>query len=111
MVSQFQTPPDFEYTMRWRLAGVIQIEAVWIGFDEIVTRASGIREAQQRDPGGRSRWIQLIGGNKNRETLSINQDLSLADVEREYQKAIQDLPIQSVKGYLPVHYLAHRTLA
>lgn len=38
--------------------------------------------------------IQLISGHKNRETLSIYQDLSLADVEKEYRDAMKEFPIQ-----------------
>jgi len=38
--------------------------------------------------------IQLISGHKNRESLSIYQDLSLADVEKEYWEAMKDFPIQ-----------------
>lgn len=37
---------------------------------------------------------QLISGHKNRESLSIYQDLSLSDVEKEYGEAMKDLPIQ-----------------
>jgi integrase/recombinase XerD len=38
--------------------------------------------------------IQLISGHKNRESLSIYQDLSLADIEKEYWDAMKDFPIQ-----------------
>lgn len=38
--------------------------------------------------------IQLISGHKNRESLSIYQDLSLSDVEQEYWDAMKDFPIQ-----------------
>jgi len=38
--------------------------------------------------------IQLISGHKNRESLSIYQDLSLSDVEKEYWDAMKDFPIQ-----------------
>jgi len=38
--------------------------------------------------------IQLISGHKNRQNLSIYQDLSLADIEREYRNAMKDFPIQ-----------------
>lgn len=38
--------------------------------------------------------IQLISGHKNRANLSIYQDLSLADVEKEYWEAMKDFPIQ-----------------
>lgn len=38
--------------------------------------------------------IQLISGHKNRESLSIYQDLSLADIEKEYWAAMKDFPIQ-----------------
>lgn len=38
--------------------------------------------------------IQLISGHKNRESLSIYQDLSLADIENEYWAAMKDFPIQ-----------------
>ena len=38
--------------------------------------------------------IQLISGHKNRESLSIYQDLSLTDIEKEYWEAMKDFPIQ-----------------
>ncbi len=38
--------------------------------------------------------IQLISGHKNRESLSIYQNLSLADIENEYWDAMKDFPIQ-----------------
>lgn len=38
--------------------------------------------------------IQLISGHKNRESLSIYQDLSLVDIEKEYWDAMKDFPIQ-----------------
>jgi hypothetical protein len=38
--------------------------------------------------------IQLISGHKNRDSLSIYQDLSLSDIEKEYWDAMKDFPIQ-----------------
>ncbi len=38
--------------------------------------------------------IQLISGHKNRESLSIYQDLILSDIEKEYWDAMKDFPIQ-----------------
>lgn len=38
--------------------------------------------------------IQLISGHKNRESLSVYQDLSLTDIEKEYWDAMKDFPIQ-----------------
>lgn len=38
--------------------------------------------------------IQLISGHKNRESLSVYQDLSLADIEKEYWNVMKDFPIQ-----------------
>ena len=38
--------------------------------------------------------IQLISGHKNRENLSIYQDISLADVEDEYREAMKEFPVQ-----------------
>lgn len=38
--------------------------------------------------------IQLISGHKDRKSLGVYQDLSLADVEKEYQEAMKDYPIQ-----------------
>jgi site-specific recombinase XerD len=38
--------------------------------------------------------IQLISGHKNRESLSIYQDLSLADIENDYWDAMKDFPVQ-----------------
>lgn len=38
--------------------------------------------------------IQLISGHKSRDSLSIYQDLSLADIEKEYWEAMKDFPIQ-----------------
>jgi integrase/recombinase XerD len=38
--------------------------------------------------------IQLISGHKNRESLSIYQDLSLVAIEKEYWDAMKDFPIQ-----------------
>jgi integrase/recombinase XerD len=38
--------------------------------------------------------IQLISGHKNRESLSVYQDLSLADIEKEYWRVMKDFPIQ-----------------
>ena len=38
--------------------------------------------------------IQLISGHKNRDSLSIYQDLSLSDIEKEYWNAMKDFPIQ-----------------
>jgi hypothetical protein len=37
--------------------------------------------------------LQLISGHSDRESLAIYQDLSLADVEQEYQAAMGDYPI------------------
>jgi len=38
--------------------------------------------------------MQLISGHKNKQNLNIYQDLSLADVEKEYWEAMKDFPIQ-----------------
>ena len=38
--------------------------------------------------------IQLISGHKNRESLSIYQDLSLAEMEKDSWDAMKDFPIQ-----------------
>jgi integrase/recombinase XerD len=38
--------------------------------------------------------IQLLSGHRNRESLTIYQDLSLSDVEKEYWDAMKDFPIQ-----------------
>lgn len=38
--------------------------------------------------------IQLISGHKDRDSLSIYQDLSLSDIEQEYWDAMKDFPIQ-----------------
>ena len=38
--------------------------------------------------------IQLISGHEDRKSLAIYQDLSLADVEEEYQKAMRDFPVK-----------------
>jgi len=38
--------------------------------------------------------IQLISGHKNRESLSIYQDLSLADIEKEYWSVMKSFPVQ-----------------
>ncbi len=38
--------------------------------------------------------IQLISGHKNQDSLSIYQDLSLSDIEKEYWDAMKDFPIQ-----------------
>ncbi len=37
--------------------------------------------------------IQLISGHSNRESLSVYQDLSLKDVEREYHEAMKNFPV------------------
>jgi len=38
--------------------------------------------------------IQLISGHKNRDSLSIYQNMSLSDIEKEYWDAMKDFPIQ-----------------
>lgn len=38
--------------------------------------------------------IQLISGHHDRQSLAIYQDLSLADIEDEYRKAMEDFPIR-----------------
>ena len=38
--------------------------------------------------------IQLISGHKSRDSLSICQDLSLADINKEYWEVMKDFPIQ-----------------
>jgi len=38
--------------------------------------------------------IQLISGHRDRSSLSIYQDLSLSDVEKEYWSAMKDFPVQ-----------------
>ena len=38
--------------------------------------------------------IQLISGHSDRQSLAIYQDLSLVDIEDEYQKAMEDFPIK-----------------
>ncbi len=38
--------------------------------------------------------LQLISGHRNRENLSVYQDLSLVDVEEEYREAMKDFPVQ-----------------
>lgn len=38
--------------------------------------------------------IQLISGHEDRKSLAIYQDLSLADVEGEYQEAMKDFPVR-----------------
>lgn len=37
--------------------------------------------------------IQIISGHSDRQSLAIYQDLSLADIEHEYQDAMQDFPV------------------
>lgn len=37
--------------------------------------------------------IQLLSGHSNRESLSVYQDLSLKDIEKEYQDAMDNYPI------------------
>jgi integrase/recombinase XerD len=37
--------------------------------------------------------IQLISGHKNLKSLNIYQDLSIADIEKEYWAAMKDFPI------------------
>jgi integrase/recombinase XerD len=37
--------------------------------------------------------IQIISGHSDRQSLAIYQDLSLADIEHEYQGAMQDFPV------------------
>ncbi len=38
--------------------------------------------------------IQTFSGHKNRESLSIYQDLSLSDIEKEYWEAMNSYPIK-----------------
>ena len=38
--------------------------------------------------------IQLISGHEDRKSLAIYQDLSLADVEKEYREAMKDFPVK-----------------
>ena len=38
--------------------------------------------------------VQLISGHSSRQSLEIYQELSLADVEHEYQKAMEDFPVK-----------------
>lgn len=38
--------------------------------------------------------VQLISGHQDRKSLEIYQNLSLADVSEEYQKAMNDFPIK-----------------
>lgn len=38
--------------------------------------------------------IQIISGHTDRQSLAIYQDLSLVDIEEEYQKAMEDFPIK-----------------
>ena len=38
--------------------------------------------------------IQLMSGHKNRESLSVYQNLSLVDIEQEYFTVMKDFPIQ-----------------
>ena len=38
--------------------------------------------------------IQLISGHEDRKSLAIYQDLSLADVEKEYREAMRDFPVK-----------------
>lgn len=38
--------------------------------------------------------IQTFSGHKNRDSLSVYQDLSLADIEKEYLDAMNDYPIK-----------------
>lgn len=42
--------------------------------------------------------IQLISGHRDRESLSIYQDLSLSDVGKEYQTAMKDFTVQYFFG-------------
>ena len=38
--------------------------------------------------------VQLISGHKDRKSLAVYQDLSLADVDDEYQEAMKDFPVK-----------------
>jgi hypothetical protein len=38
--------------------------------------------------------IQLISGHKDRKSLEVYQGISLADVNSEYQKAMNDFPVK-----------------
>jgi integrase/recombinase XerD len=38
--------------------------------------------------------IQLISGHTDKQSLAIYQDLSLSDIEGEYQKAMEDFPLK-----------------
>ena len=38
--------------------------------------------------------VQLISGHKDRKSLAVYQDLSLFDVDQEYQEAMKDFPVK-----------------
>jgi site-specific recombinase XerD len=38
--------------------------------------------------------IQLISGHSDRQSLAVYQDLSLSDIQEEYQDAMNDFPVK-----------------
>jgi len=38
--------------------------------------------------------VQIISGHQDRKSLAIYQEMSLADVEQEYQAAMRDFPVK-----------------
>ena len=90
----FETNRQEKYSTRW-IRGIVKKYALKAGIDKriyphlfrhqlltFLTR-KGISDAK----------IQLISGHSDRKSLSIYQDISLADVEKEYQEAMEHFPV------------------
>lgn len=91
----FETNRKRPYTTRWireivkryaRIAGVEKRIYPHLFRHQLLTylTSKGIVDAK----------IQLVSGHQSRHSLALYQELSLIDVEAEYQKAMKDFPIQ-----------------
>lgn len=91
----FETNRQDKFTTRW-IRKIIKNYAIEAGIDKRIyphllrhqlltyLTAKGIIDAK----------VQLISGHQDRKSLEIYQNLSLADVNEEYQRAMNDFPIK-----------------
>jgi integrase/recombinase XerD len=91
----FESNRKTKFTTRW-IREIVKKYAIKVGIDKRIHphlfRHQLLTYLTQK--GIIDTKLQLISGHQNRQNLSIYQDLSLADVEQEYQEAMKDFPVK-----------------
>ena len=91
----FETNRMDKFSTRW-IRGVIKRYALEAGIEKRVYphlfRHQFLTYLAQK--GLMDAKVQIISGHQDRKSLTIYQEMSLADVEQEYQAAMRDFPVK-----------------